>query len=66
VNAKAFGQAVHRKRMALKLTQEQFSEAIEVSRTYLQNIEAGKANPTIEVVERIKNVCKCPWDHLLG
>ena len=51
--------------MALKMTQEQFAEAIGVSRTYLQSIEAGKANPTLEVAERIILACNCSWDELM-
>jgi transcriptional regulator with XRE-family HTH domain len=66
VNLKAFGQNVYRSRMALKMSQEQFAEAINVSRTYLQTIEAGKGNPTIQVVDRIKKACKCSWDDILG
>jgi transcriptional regulator with XRE-family HTH domain len=66
VNLKAFGQNVYRRRMALEMTQEQFSEKIGVSRTYLQSIEAGKGNPTIMVAERIKKACKCSWEDLLG
>ncbi len=51
--------------MALKLSQERFAEAINVSRTYLQSIEGGKANPTIQVAARIKKTCKCSWEELL-
>jgi transcriptional regulator with XRE-family HTH domain len=49
----------------LNMTQEQFSEAISVSRTYLQTIEAGKANPTMQVAGRIVKVCECSWDELM-
>lgn len=52
--------------MALKMTQEQFAEATDISRTYLQLIEAGKANPSIQVAEQIKKVCRCSWEELLG
>jgi len=52
--------------MALKMSQEQFAEAINVSRTYLQTIEAGRGNPTIQVIDRIKKACKCSWDDILG
>lgn len=51
--------------MALGMTQEQFAEAIDVSRTYLQSIEAGKANPTIEIADRIRKTCDCSWGELL-
>ena len=66
MNLKAFGQSVYRHRMALKMTQEQFSEKIGISRTYLQSIEAGKGNPTIQVADRIKKACRCSWTELLG
>jgi transcriptional regulator with XRE-family HTH domain len=65
VNSKAFGQNVHRRRMAMNMTQEQFSEAISVSRTYLQSIEAGSANPTLKVAGEIVRVCKCSWNELM-
>lgn len=65
MNSKAFGQNVHRRRMALKMTQEQFAEAISVSRTYLQSIEAGKANPSLQVTEQIVRVCRCSWNELM-
>jgi DNA-binding XRE family transcriptional regulator len=52
--------------MALKMTQEQFSEKVGISRTYLQSIEAGRGNPTIQVAGQIIKVCKCSWEDLLG
>jgi transcriptional regulator with XRE-family HTH domain len=66
VNPVAFGQNVHRFRMSLTMTQEQFAEAISVSRTYLQSIEAGKANPTLQIAERVTKICKCSWDELMA
>jgi len=66
VNAKIFGQSVYRRRMALKMTQEQFSEKAGISRTYLQTIEAGKGNPTMAVLRRIKKTGGCSWTELLG
>ncbi len=51
--------------MALGMNQEQFAEAINVSRTYLQSIEGGRANPTLQVAERITKVCKCSWNVLM-
>jgi transcriptional regulator with XRE-family HTH domain len=50
--------------MGLGLTQEQFSEKISVSRTYLQTIEAGRGNPTIKVAAKIRKVAGCSWDQL--
>lgn len=46
----------HRKMKAFRkiygASMEEFCE-LEISKTYLRNIEAGKANPTLETVQRI-------------
>jgi DNA-binding XRE family transcriptional regulator len=60
-----FGQNVHRLRVGMNLTQEKFSEAINVSRTYLQSIEGGRSNPTLQVAEQIVKACRCSWDELM-
>jgi transcriptional regulator with XRE-family HTH domain len=66
LNAKSFGQNVYRQRMALKMSQERFSEKAEITRAYLQRIEAGTVNPSLRVVRQIKKACNCSWDDLLG
>jgi transcriptional regulator with XRE-family HTH domain len=52
--------------MALGMTQDELCERADVSRTYVQYIEAGKANPSIQTVERIRKALKCSWEDLLG
>ena len=40
-------------RLELRLTQTQVASAVQVSRGYVAAIEAGTANPTLDVVERV-------------
>jgi len=50
--------------MAKKLTQEQLAEKAEISHRYLQSIEAGKKQPSINVVVRLRYALGCSWDEL--
>ncbi len=60
------GRNVCRLRTALDLTQEELSEKADISRRYLQQIEAGEMNPTINVASRLRVALKCSWDELCG
>jgi transcriptional regulator with XRE-family HTH domain len=64
-SGKIFGQNVARLRAAARLTQEQLSEKADISRRYLQMIEAGRYVPTIEVAAKLKAAFQVPWDNLL-
>lgn len=66
VALKTFGQSVYCKRMHLKMSQERFSEKAGITRAYLQRIEAGTVNPSLQIVRQIKKVCACSWEELLG
>jgi transcriptional regulator with XRE-family HTH domain len=46
------------------LTQEQLAERADISRRYLQQIEAGEMNPTINVVTRLREALQCSWDQI--
>ena len=50
----------------MKLTQEKLSEKAEISRRYLQQIEAGTMNPTVNVVVRLKHALGASWDELFA
>jgi len=63
---KAFGQNVYRLRTRQGLTQEQLCELAEIDRSYVQRIESGSSNPTVEVAVRLRKALKCTWDELLG
>lgn len=46
------GSNVKRLRLAMGLSQEDFAHQAGVHRTYVSDIELGKRNPTIEIVEQ--------------
>jgi len=47
------------------LTQEQLAEKADVSRRYVQMIEAGQYAPTIDVASRLRTALGAEWDELL-
>jgi transcriptional regulator with XRE-family HTH domain len=47
------------------LTQEKLAENADVSHRYLQSLEAGKKQPSINVVARLRQALECSWDELL-
>ena len=47
------GSNVKRLRLAMGLSQEDFAHRAGVHRTYISDIELGKRNPTIEIVEQL-------------
>ncbi|MEP2735819.1 MAG: helix-turn-helix transcriptional regulator [Erythrobacter sp.] len=47
------GSNVKRLRLAMRLSQEEFAHRASVHRTYVSDIELGKRNPTIEIVEQL-------------
>ena len=59
------GRNVGRLRNQSGLTQEQFAEKAEISRGFLQEIEKGAKNPTINVITRLKRALRCTWTELL-
>ena len=60
-----FGRNVCRLRTVRELTQEQLAEKADISRRYLQEIEAGQMNPTVNILSRLHKALKCSWDDLL-
>jgi transcriptional regulator with XRE-family HTH domain len=62
---KIFGKNVVKLRTDKRLTQEKLAEKAEISHRYLQSIEAGKKQPSINVVGRIRKGLGCSWDELL-
>ncbi|MEP2735362.1 MAG: helix-turn-helix transcriptional regulator [Erythrobacter sp.] len=46
------GSNVKRLRLVMGLSQEEFAHRANVHRTYVSDIELGKRNPTIEIVEQ--------------
>lgn len=50
-----FGQRVRKLRLERNLTQEQLSEAADISISFLGGIERGLKTPTIETVQKLAN-----------
>lgn len=59
------GQNVVRLRGLCGLTQEKLAELVDVDRRYIQRIEAGTANPGIDVLSRLKDSLSVRWTQLL-
>jgi DNA-binding XRE family transcriptional regulator len=62
---RTFGQTVYRLRNSARLTQEKLAEKADISRRYLQLIEAGRYVPTIEVASRLKVALEVTWEDVL-
>ncbi len=60
-----FGQNVYRLRNAVELTQEQLAEKADISRRYVQMIEASQYSPTIEVAAKLRSVFGVSWNELM-
>jgi transcriptional regulator with XRE-family HTH domain len=59
-----FGQNLCRLRTAAKLTQESLAEKADLSRRFIQEIEAGSKNPTVNTVVSLKKALHCTWSDL--
>jgi transcriptional regulator with XRE-family HTH domain len=60
------GQNVIRLRGVCGLTRERLAELVDVDRRYIQRIEAGTANPGIDVLARLKVALAVSWTRLLN
>ena len=58
------GKNVNRLRMLRDLTQDDLAELAEIDRRYVQRIEAGTANPGVDVLFRIREALQTTWDEL--
>jgi len=56
-----FGQNVQKLRVSSDLTQNRLADLASIDRSFLQRIEAGKSNPSTEVLLRLKRALKCTW-----
>jgi transcriptional regulator with XRE-family HTH domain len=59
------GYNVVRLRGLRNFTQEKLAELVEVDRRYIQRIEAGTANPGVDVLHRLKKALSVRWSQLL-
>ena len=47
------------------LTQDDLAEQAEIDRRYVQRIEAGTANPGIDIICQIREALRASWDEML-
>ena len=62
---KTFGQNVYRLRNQAELTQEELAEKADISRRYVQLLEASSYTPTIEVAARLRAAFNVTWEELM-
>lgn len=60
------GRNCRERRKALHMSQAELSERSGVAVSHLSNIEQGRGNPTLEVMEAIANALDCSVVDLLG
>jgi transcriptional regulator with XRE-family HTH domain len=63
---KIIGQNVYRLRMKVGMTQTQLADFADLSTRYIQKIEHGEANITVEVVEKLVAIFKCHLTDIVG
>ena len=59
------GKNINRLRMQRGLTQDDLAEQAEIDRRYVQRIEAGTANPGIDIICQIREALRASWDEML-
>ena len=64
--AMLLGRNCRERRKALHMSQAELSERSGVAVSHLSNIEQGRGNPTLEVMEAIANALDCSVVDLLG
>lgn len=63
---KIIGQNVYSLRMKAEMTQTELADFADLSKRYVQKIEHGEANITVEVVEKLTRIFKCTWRDIVG
>lgn len=62
---KVLGENIKQQRLKLKLTQEQLSEKLNISTSYLGRIERGERNLQLDTLLKIANIFDVSVDYLL-
>jgi len=63
---KRLGDAVRKRRLSLKLSQEALAERIDCHRNYIGNVERGEQNITVDMLVRFAKALGCKPEQLLG
>lgn len=59
------GNRIRKLREELHMTRNTFSEQIDISETYLAQIERGEKNPTLRIISAVCYFTDCSADYLL-
>lgn len=62
---KKLGKSIKQERQKLNLTQEQLSEKLDISISYLGRIERGERNIPLDTLVRLANILNVSIDYLL-
>ena len=65
INYKEIGKRIKQKRKELNLTQEKLSEMLEISPTYISEIERGTGISSLATITKIANVLNLDLDYLI-
>lgn len=60
-----FGAAVRRRRLKLRLSQEDFADKVGIHRTYVSSIELGKVSISIGIADKLANALEIPLSKLM-
>ena len=59
------GRRIAKRRKAVKLKQSELSEMVEISNTYMSNIERAKSIPSTEIIMRLAEILNTTPDEFL-
>ena len=65
INYKEIGNRIRQRRKELKLTQEKLSEILEISPTYISEIERGTGISSLATITKLSKVLKLDLDYLV-
>ena len=65
IDYKEMGKRIKKKRKELNLTQEKLSEILEISPTYISEIERGTGISSLATITKIANVLNLDLDYLI-
>lgn len=59
------GRRIQKLRKGIGLTQEQFAEKLNISRTHIGHLEQGRKSPSLKLLEKIARALKVKMSDLL-
>lgn len=60
------GEKLKKLRISNDYTQKQVADYLKIDQGHLSNIERGKRNTTIDIIEKLCDLYNCSLDYLLG